>query len=358
MPDINQSYQWAINTCNADNVGYSQTYRNQQTIDGVTYYDCSSFIWYALLAGGFDCKGVQGSSYPMTTHNERAVLTGLGFKSVDITAEWLPGDILWRTGHTEMVYSGGEGVGVTMGAHTGRYSLANQVSINTNQSSSGSWSELYRYGDGAEGYGISIDVVAAICGNWYIESTINPGIWENLTEDSPGYGLGQWTNNSESTRRTELFSYLSSNGYSQDDGYGQLNFFMKENIWYQNGYGENYESLTDFLNSTSTDLEELTYSFMQGWEGIWNGTQTTRYENAVKIRDYLRDNANDTSITEFTKGNRYLTQTEAFKNAVLIYRYLSDFSGGYPGGGGGTASSKHKMPVWMMTNRKRRTVIR
>lgn len=51
MPDINKSYSWAIETCNAPNVGYSNAYRNQQTVGGITYYDCSSFINYALLAG-------------------------------------------------------------------------------------------------------------------------------------------------------------------------------------------------------------------------------------------------------------------------------------------------------------------
>ena len=52
MPDINKAYSWAIQTCNAPNVGYSNAYRNQQTVGGITYYDCSSFINYALLAGG------------------------------------------------------------------------------------------------------------------------------------------------------------------------------------------------------------------------------------------------------------------------------------------------------------------
>ena len=41
MGDINKAYTWAIQTCNAPNVGYSQTYRNKQTVGGVTYYDCS-----------------------------------------------------------------------------------------------------------------------------------------------------------------------------------------------------------------------------------------------------------------------------------------------------------------------------
>ena len=31
-------------------------------------------------------------------------------------------------------------------------------------------------------------VIAAICGNFYQESTVNPGIWEGLTPNAPGYG--------------------------------------------------------------------------------------------------------------------------------------------------------------------------
>lgn len=47
MPDINAAYTWAVNCCNLPNVGYSNIYRNQQTVNGITYYDCSSFINYA-----------------------------------------------------------------------------------------------------------------------------------------------------------------------------------------------------------------------------------------------------------------------------------------------------------------------
>lgn len=40
----------------------------------------------------------------------------------------------------------------------------------------------------------SISAVAAMCGNMQSESTINPGIWENLDEVAKGgYGLVQWT---------------------------------------------------------------------------------------------------------------------------------------------------------------------
>ena len=58
MPSIQSAYNWSIETCAKENVGYSQTYRNQRTVNGITYYDCSSFIWYALIAGGWDLVSV------------------------------------------------------------------------------------------------------------------------------------------------------------------------------------------------------------------------------------------------------------------------------------------------------------
>ena len=56
MANIQVAYNWAIEVCNKPNVGYSQQYRNQRTVNGITYYDCSSFIWYALIAGGWDLE--------------------------------------------------------------------------------------------------------------------------------------------------------------------------------------------------------------------------------------------------------------------------------------------------------------
>ena len=53
MPNINVAYQWAVNACNAPNIGYSQQYRRGQTVNGITYYDCSSFISKALTEAGF-----------------------------------------------------------------------------------------------------------------------------------------------------------------------------------------------------------------------------------------------------------------------------------------------------------------
>ena len=139
MTSIQNAYNWAVETCADDNVGYSQQYRNQQTVNGITYYDCSSFIWYALVAGGFDVKSANGGSlYPFWTGAEAACLRVLGFVKHSPGEPWKPGDILIRTGHTEMAFDETR----TMGAHTSKVPLAEQVSINTNDSR-GNWLELW-----------------------------------------------------------------------------------------------------------------------------------------------------------------------------------------------------------------------
>lgn len=161
MPNINASVQWGEATCNDPNVGYSQTYRNQQTVNGITYYDCSSFVWYALLAGGFDCVTANGgATWPFVTQTMGTVLTNLGFQKIDRTGELKPGDIcLNPQSHTEMVYEGGIGQARTMGAHSSNYTLPNQVSINSHYTSGTYWEEIWRYGSGGDEqvlYGVDI----------------------------------------------------------------------------------------------------------------------------------------------------------------------------------------------------------
>lgn len=365
MPSINQAYQWAINTCNTDNIGYSQDYRNQQTYNGITYYDCSSFIWYALKAGGFDVetayRTATGESYSgnaIWTAVERAWLLALGFESVDINGEWLAGDILWRSGHTEMVYTGGAGQGITMGAHSSHRPLDDQVSINSSTSSASSWTSLYRYGGGAT-TNVSLYVIAAICGNFYQESQINPGLWEGLNEGTAttllrGFGLGQWTNTQGDThgRLYQLITWLTDNGYAQTDGDGQLSYLMHENIWYRIGYAVDFRNLNDFLLSDSTDIAYLTRAWCSGWEGLTNANDPSitvweqRIQYATEYYNYLLEHYADPEVTTWIAGNRYLTNAESQNNAVMLYKF---FDGTVPPTPTPpvTFGTRH-MPIWMM----------
>ena len=353
--NLNRAYSWAVETCNAPNVGYSQSYRNRQTVNGITYYDCSSFIWWALKEGGFDVVSANlGNDYPVTTANMGRFLQNLQFSVVPLTSEWLAGDILWRSGHAEMVYRGGQASGISMGAHSANVALDAQVSISRNETTADNWTTLFRYGDsGAAGYGSTLYVVAAICGNFWQESTINPAIWESLetaawSSLSHGYGLGQWTNVNGDThgRLYQLYEWMTENGYEMDDGNGQLSFLVQENLWLPSDeYGEQFGSLQEFLTSDSTDLELLTHAWNNAWEGIHDASWDTRVEYAQRCLEYITAHAQDTSITGWITGNRYLSEEETLNNAVMVYRWLS--AGG--GGGGNPAPVKKRkgMPLWM-----------
>ena len=353
MTDINRAYSWAIQTCNALNVGYSQTYRNAQTVKGITYYDCSSFINYALLAGGFETPSYAPNNNAFTTYTEASELIRLGFTEVDSSGEYLAGDIGLSSGHTEMCYQGGNGKGIFMGAHTDNAALANQVSIGSssgNATYQRSFQRLFRFGDGgASGVGASMFVCAAIAGNMWQESTLSPGVWENLSPSSAtvllkGYGLGQWTNTGGDThgRLYQLLTWLSDNGYADDDGCGQLAFLIHEDVWYQHDEYP-FSNLTEFLQTDSSDITMLTHAYNLCWEGIHDSSWDNRVDYANQCYAYILAHANDTSITKWYNENTYLTTEQRLNNAVMLYRYLSA-----GGGGGGTPSArKKKMPIWM-----------
>jgi hypothetical protein len=314
----------------------------------VTYYDCSSFIWYALKAGGFDVVAAhQGQTWPFTTFDMMPCLERMGFVEIDRTGQILPGDVCvnYVGEHTEMVYEGGAGVCRTMGAHGAKgRDLPDQVSIRANSQPATDWEHIFRYGTGGAGrVPIAFAVAAAMCGNFWQESGINPGIYEGqrvvpLTDNSVygGYGLGQWTNggaqNPLLTRRTEMVEWLRANGYADDSGEGQLAFLVHEDYWHPRpGYTSAFSSLQDFLNSDSTDIDFLTQEYMWCWEGINDGTLSTRIQAAHLVYDYLLRNANDASIQNWIVGNRLLSEPERLHNAVLVWRLTSA-----SGGGGGT----------------------
>lgn len=304
MPSIQQAYNWAVETCANENVGYSQEYRNQQTVKGITYYDCSSFIWYSLLAGGFDVKSANGgSSYPFWTGTQSACLRLLGFKKHSPSEPWLPGDILLRTGHTEMAFDSTR----TMGAHTAKAPLPEQVSINANDSRD-NWLELWRWENGATNEwikgnrwltfgemqnnatiifnellknGFTVESICGLLGNtggFYTlgESSINPGIWQNLTPNPAlGFGLFQWTPS------TNYTNWADVNGYEHDDGYGQLDWLINQTVptgqWIPTS--DYPETFNEFKASTK-DPEYLAYVFLNNFERPANRNQPDRQRNA------------------------------------------------------------------------------
>lgn len=376
MPDIDKSYSWAIDTCNAPDVAYSINARAQgKDYGGYTCYDCSSFIWYALKAGGFNLQG----NYPFSTPYMPSALTDLGFVEIDKTTEWKAGDILWASkeyrithghpntnyGHTEMVYQGETGSGISMGAHQhyssqANINYANDVSINNYLSTAYDYEKVYRYGNGADGRGYSLYVISAILGNFYQESQINPGVWQDKrsghtwTDLDVGYGLGQWTNVSNIPDPThgrlyDLGEFLTNNNYHADSGDGQIAFILDENIWFIGGVPSAYANLTEFLESTDTNLTNLTTEWYNHWEGMNydDGTLSIRIQWANYFYNYLLANANNTDVTSWYSENAYIDLKYSEQNAIMFYRNL-----GSGGGGGGKPEGIHKMPVWLMMRKR------
>ena len=67
--------------------------------------------------------------------------------------------------------------------------------------------------------------VCAMMGNMWVESHVNPGIWQNLDAGNTdlGFGFVQWT------PATKLFSWLDANGYAHDSWTGQLERRLQTN---------------------------------------------------------------------------------------------------------------------------------
>ena len=118
----------ALDMANNPNIGYNQSYRAMQTVGGITYVDCSSFVFYSLQKAGFKLPGG-----PFNTDGMVSTLPKIGFRMMSISeaGQLRPGDILWwdgpgTAGHTAIYIGNNQ----TVEAH-GRNGIAlpDQVGI-------------------------------------------------------------------------------------------------------------------------------------------------------------------------------------------------------------------------------------
>ena len=319
-----------ITLCNRADVGYSQAYRNGQTVNGVTYYDCSSSIYFSLIAGGFP---LDPNTNAFTTATMGKILLQLGFKIVPISSPWKAGDILLRSGHAEMVYNSDR---VTMGAHADDRPLVDQVSINTYTSKPSQWTTCYRYKGGAVGgdfewiygnrylndaemqnnayivftdltaRGWTPNAIAGLLGNIESESTINPAIWQSLNEGnySGGYGLVQWT------PATNYIDWANDNDYNIKDGNKQLQWIDEETVrkgqWIET---DSYPvSFSDFKTSYA-EPEYLASVFLKNFERAGVEVEEERKQQARKWFNILIDfdgSQPSGTVTRKKKGYNFL----------------------------------------------------
>lgn len=208
---------------------------------------------------------------------------------------------------------------------------------------------------------ISAYVLAAMCGNFSAESYINPGVWESFivktwdyqydfnNPNQGGYGLGQWTNvGSPHDRLWNLYQYMTANGYSMTDGNGQLNFLIYENRWNSGNSTMGFSSLSDFLGSTSTDINGLTAEFMHCWEINYDSSLVTRQSRARDFFDYFAlHSADNPDSYRWLFGNRALDySTEQMNNAMCVYFKMNGHNPS-PGPDPGPITRRKGMPIWM-----------
>lgn len=142
--------------------------------------------------------------------------------------------------------------------------------------------------------GWTLNAIAGMLGNMETESTINPGIWENLTTDPevyyaqngryPGFGLVQWT------PYTKLTNWASSRGLNPNSMDTQL----QRIIWEQetengqfSGYGTQYDmTFTEFKNSLLSPYE-LGLIFLACYERPKDPNQPSRGTQAEYWYTYL-----------------------------------------------------------------------
>lgn len=156
MPDVYPGnvqgfVNWCYDKCQDPDVQYSRPNREEQTINGITYYDCSSFIWYGLLHNDFDVTATNHPNRAFTTSEMPADLALMGFTEIDRSGEIKPGDIGWNPDHAEVCYSGGSGQGVFMGAHSDQLPAADQVSVNNFASAGTDFEKIFRFAGGSPG---------------------------------------------------------------------------------------------------------------------------------------------------------------------------------------------------------------
>lgn len=73
--------------------------------------------------------------------------------------------------------------------------------------------------------GWTLEAICGMLGNFQRESTINPGIWQNLmVAESNGYGLAQWTPS------TNVTNWLRQQGYAIDDGTAQCEWIVTQTV--------------------------------------------------------------------------------------------------------------------------------
>ena len=124
--------------------------------------------------------------------------------------------------------------------------------------------------------GWSKNAVAGMLGNMQTESSINPGIWENLSENvGPGFGLVQWT---PFTKYTEWCAERGLSPSTMDAALQRIEYELANNLQY---YPTDAYPLTFTQFKVSTQSPEyLANTFLHNYERPADSNQPNRATQA------------------------------------------------------------------------------
>ena len=132
--------------------------------------------------------------------------------------------------------------------------------------------------------GWTLNAIAGMLGNMEIESTINPGIWQNLEEYNLdlGFGLVQWT------PATNYIEWATQNGYSYYDMDANLDRIIYElNNGLQWISTETYPMSFDEFTVSTESPSTLASIFLKNYERAGIEKETERQTSAEKWYAYL-----------------------------------------------------------------------
>lgn len=221
----------------------------------------------------------------------------------------------------------------------------------------------------------SLYPISAMLGCFMWESHINPTVWQShipanwdtihYTNEQGygvgGFGLGQWTNtgSGEAMRLERMHDWMIANNKDIYNGNDQIAYMLYEiyngnvgGVWFNSWHtGSNAQTLHEFLETDSTNLEGLTADFLANWEGVPNDYLAERQQYAREIIAYIRDHINDdpTQVNWQVSNDWILPVSEQFNNCLCVYFFLQGYDPG-PGPGPTPGKSK-KMPLWMYLKR-------
>lgn len=163
--------------------------------------------------------------------------------------------------------------------------------------------------------GWTINSICAMLGNMQRESTINPGLWQNMDQGNTSLGLGlvQWTPATKLIEwcNTQGVDYLSITSQCE-----RIIYELEHNLQYfsTDSYPETFEEFTQSTESISY----LTTAFLKNYERAGVEALDERIENAEYWYSYFEGEEPDVPDEPTIKKKRKRYKFYLFKKRRII----------------------------------------